>query len=43
MARTQILRYNGTTGAFKAAFVSAGSGGLVTPHGLVFGPDGTFT
>jgi len=36
----QILRYNGSTGAFIDAFVAAGSGGLASPHGLVFGPDG---
>ncbi len=36
----EVLRYNGTTGAFIDAFVSAGSGGLDAPNGLVFGPDG---
>jgi DNA-binding beta-propeller fold protein YncE len=36
----QILRYDGTTGAFLDAFVPAGSGGLAQPSGLVFGPDG---
>jgi len=36
----QVLRYNGTTGAFIDAFVSAGLGGLDGPRGLVFGPDG---
>jgi hypothetical protein len=36
----QVLRYNGATGAFLDAFVAAGSGGLNTPIGLVFGPDG---
>ncbi len=35
----QILRYDGTTGAFVDAFVAAGSGGLSAPAGLVFGPD----
>jgi hypothetical protein len=32
----QILRYNGTTGAFLGAFVTAGSGGLATPQFFVF-------
>ena len=36
----QVLRYDGTTGAFLDAFVAAGSGGLDGPQGLVFGPDG---
>jgi hypothetical protein len=36
----QVLRYDGTTGAFLDAFVAAGSGGLSLPGGLVFGPDG---
>ncbi len=36
----EILRYNGRTGAFIDAFVTAGSGGLEKPAGLVFGPDG---
>src|SRR5207253_4678417 len=35
-----ILRYDGTTGAFVSAFVPGGSGGLGSPTGLVFGPDG---
>jgi streptogramin lyase len=35
-----ILRYDGTTGAFKGVFVSVGSGGLDAPQGMVFGPDG---
>lgn len=36
----QVLRYNGLTGAFIDAFVTAGSGGLISPEGLAFGPDG---
>jgi len=36
----EVLRYNGTTGAFMNAFVSMGDGGLNRPTGLVFGPDG---
>jgi DNA-binding beta-propeller fold protein YncE len=36
----QVLRYDGTTGAFLNAFVAAGSGGLQNPTGLAFGPDG---
>jgi hypothetical protein len=39
----QVLRYNGTTGAFLDVFVPAGSGTpgeISPPTGLVFGPDG---
>ena len=44
----QVLRYDGHTGAFRGAFVTDDpstpnvdeSGGLATPAGLVFGPDG---
>ena len=36
----EVLEYNGTTGAFVAPFVSAGSGGLSFPGGLVLGPNG---
>jgi hypothetical protein len=32
----QVLRYNGTTGAFLDAFVSAESGGLNFPTFLIF-------
>ncbi len=35
-----VLRYNGTTGAFIDAFVPFGSGALSGPEGLSFGPDG---
>src|SRR5712691_6293883 len=35
-----VLQYNGTTGAFVTAFVPSGSGGLVGPQGLTFGPNG---
>jgi hypothetical protein len=35
-----VLRYDGTTGAFKGAFVPSGSGGLTGAFGLTFGPDG---
>ncbi len=38
---SQVLRYNGATGAFTDAFVTAGSGGLDAPEGLVFRPDGS--
>ena len=37
---SQVLRYNGTTGAFLDAFVAAGSGGLNIPSFLTFGPRG---
>ncbi len=36
----EVLRFNGTTGAFISAFVPVGSGGLDGPQGLAFGPDG---
>ena len=41
-----ILRYNGTSGAFMSEFVAASAGsepfedGLAAPKGVVFGPDG---
>src|SRR5262245_4373885 len=35
-----IYRYDGTTGAFKGVFVTAASGGLDAPFGMVFGADG---
>jgi glucose/arabinose dehydrogenase len=35
-----IYRYDGTTGAFKGVFVTAASGGLDAPAGIVFGADG---
>jgi DNA-binding beta-propeller fold protein YncE len=35
-----VLEYNGTTGAFVGTFVPSGSGGLISPAGLVFGPNG---
>jgi len=38
--QAQILRFDGRTGAFKGVFVSSGSGGLINPAGVVFGPDG---
>ncbi len=36
----QVLRFDGTTGAFLDVFVANGSGGLDNPNGLMFGPDG---
>ena len=38
-----VLRYNGQTGALVGQFVTAGSGGLSAPWGVVFGPDGIST
>jgi streptogramin lyase len=35
-----IVRFNGTTGAFMDVFVTSGSGGLASPRDLAFGPDG---
>jgi hypothetical protein len=34
----QVLEYDGTTGAFVAPFVAAGSGGLDQPTFLTFSP-----
>ncbi len=34
----EVLRYDGAIGAFLSAFVTAGSGGLNGPGGLVFTP-----
>jgi hypothetical protein len=39
-ATHNILRYDGSTGAFLGDFVVSGSAGLDTPQGLTFGPDG---
>ena len=36
----QVLRYDGSTGAFLGTFVAAGDHGLNLPRDLVFGPDG---
>jgi streptogramin lyase len=36
----EVLEYNLKTGAFVKAFVSAGSGGVSGPAGLLYGPDG---
>jgi DNA-binding beta-propeller fold protein YncE len=35
-----ILRFDGTTGAYVSEFVPFSVGGLVTPSGITFGPDG---
>jgi WD40 repeat protein len=35
-----VIRYDGTTGAFRGAFVSQRFGGLHGPHGLAIGLDG---
>ena len=37
---SEVLRYDGTTGAFIDAFVTPGSGGLLNVNGMVFGPNG---
>jgi glucose/arabinose dehydrogenase len=34
----QVLRFNGTTGAYIDRFVALGSGGLANPNGITFGP-----
>jgi hypothetical protein len=40
LGTNEVLRYDGSTGASLGAFVTAGSGGLLFPQGLTFGPDG---
>lgn len=40
MVPNAVLRYDLSTGAFIDVFVASGSGGLVEPKGLTFGPDG---
>ena len=35
-----VLKFDGTTGAFMGTFVAAGSGGLAGSRGVAFGPDG---
>jgi len=39
-ATGNVLRYNGMTGEFVSIFVPSGSGGLLEPFGMIFGPDG---
>lgn len=36
-----VLKFNGTTGAFMGKFVTDGSGGLNGPRGVTFGPAGS--
>jgi DNA-binding beta-propeller fold protein YncE len=36
----EVKAFNAATGAFLSTFVTAGSGGLVRPTGVDFGPDG---
>lgn len=36
----EILRFDGSSGAFLGAYVSSGSGGLSEPNALTFGEDG---
>ena len=38
--KNTVLRYDGATGGFIDVFVLPGSGGLIVPVDLVFGPDG---
>jgi outer membrane protein assembly factor BamB len=37
---TEVLEYNGTTGAFITAFATAPGGNVFGPQDLVFGPNG---
>jgi hypothetical protein len=39
-AGSGVLRFDGTTGAFLSTFVSPGSGGLLKPLSVIFGPGG---
>jgi hypothetical protein len=39
-ATSEVMRYDGTTGAFEGVFVTAGSGGLNEAEGMAFGPNG---
>jgi hypothetical protein len=39
-SQNNILRYDEKTGDFLGEFIPSGSGGLSTPLGLIFGPDG---
>ena len=34
-----LIRYDGTNGNFLDVFAAAGSGGLIAPPQIVFGPD----
>ena len=36
----EVVRFDGTSGAFIDVFATAGSGGLDTPEQMAFGPDG---
>jgi DNA-binding beta-propeller fold protein YncE len=38
--RKAVAIFNGATGAYISDFVQPGTGGLLTPAGLAFGPDG---
>ena len=38
----RVLEFDGQTGDFLGNFVSSGSGGIVAPFGVRFGPDGNF-
>ena len=40
LGNDQILKYDARTGAFLGSFVTPGSGGLDSPRGFAFGPDG---
>jgi hypothetical protein len=40
-ATDEVLRYDGRSGAFMGALISAGSGGLDYPVSMLYAPDGT--
>jgi hypothetical protein len=39
-ATSEVKRFDGTTGAFRGKFVTAGLGGLEEAEGVIFGPNG---
>jgi hypothetical protein len=41
-ASNAVVQFNGLNGSFANVFVQPGSGGLLMPHGLVYGPDNNF-
>ncbi|MEH2303848.1 substrate-binding domain-containing protein [Nostoc sp.] len=42
LATNEVLRFDETTGQFLGAFATRGSGGLQSPFGSRYGPDGNF-
>jgi hypothetical protein len=40
LASQNVLRYDGSTGAFKGVFIPSGTGGVGFTNGITYGPDG---